>query len=104
MDTVTVAVVGLVSAVIGALITGAFQHYKNEADANEVIRKTVMELLDPLNKRITQQDSKIKAQDDEISNLRAQLLDWKTWAFALVEQLKSFGCHEPVPFKSSKGK
>ena len=105
MDTtIIVAVVGLASAVVGSLITGAYQRDKNEADTNEVIRKTVMGLIDPLNKRITEQDKKIKAQDSEISNLQSQLLDWKTWAFALVEQLKGLGCHEPVPFKSSKGK
>jgi len=98
------AVLGLVGVIAGALITSASQRKKvqaevdkDQADANEVIRKTVMELLEPLNK-------KIDVQEDEISKLKVELQDWKNWAYALVEQLKSLGCHEPVPFKSSKGK
>jgi uncharacterized coiled-coil protein SlyX len=105
------ALIGLVGIVAGAWIQGAWnrrkvkaESIKDEADANEQIRETVMALIDPLKTRITEQDKKIDDQNKVINDLKIELQDWKDWANALVQQLKSLGCHEPVPFKSSKGK
>ena len=89
-----IAVIGVISGVAGALITGFFQRKsvnaeadKDCADTNEQIRKTVMALIEPLKKRV-----------DE---LEKELQDWKDWALALVKQIKDLG-HEPVPFKPKK--
>ena len=96
MDLYIDAIVGLLGVIAGALITSASQRAKvkaendkNAADTNEVIRKTVMELIAPLRKRI-----------DE---LERELADWMDWADRLVTQIKGLGC-DPVPFKSTKKK
>lgn len=34
----------------------------------------------------------------ELDNVRAELIEWKDYAFRLAHQVKSLG-HEPVPFK-----
>ncbi len=94
MEIIVSAFVGLVGVVIGALITSASQKRKvkaesekTEAEANEQIRQTVMQLINPLQKRIEE--------------LEIELRDWKNWANRLVTQIEGLGC-EPVPFKSSK--
>ncbi len=95
-DPIVTAIIGGAGVVAGALITGLLQRRKiraesekDSADANEQIRKTVMALLDPLQKRVEQ--------------LETELDDWKNWAERLVHQVKCLGA-EPVPFKERKKK
>lgn len=94
MEIIISAIVGVVGVVVGALITSASQKYKvqaethkTEAEYNEQIRKTVMSLIEPLQKRV-----------DE---LEKELADWQDWANRLVVQVKDMGC-KPVPFKKNK--
>lgn len=67
---------------------------KTEADANEVIRKTVMDLIEPMQKKI----DTLQAQ---VNELEAENADLKDWAERLVAQVKSFGC-EPAKFTRRK--
>ncbi len=87
-------IAGLIGGLAGAYFTSAsqrakvkFENEKSIADTNEVIRKTVMELIQPLRERIDM--------------LESELADWMDWAGRLVKQIKAKG-DEPVPFKNTK--
>ncbi len=109
-ETVMVALVGLVAAVIGSGLTIYSQRHKvkaeavkSEADANEQIRQTVMSLIQPLKDTIIDLEQKREADKREMDSLRLQMFKLKDWAFRLVDQLKGLGC-EPVPFEIEKSK
>lgn len=67
---------------------------KTEAEANEIIRKTVMDLIEPMQK-------KIDALQIKVSELEAENADLKEWAERLVVQVKSFGA-KPAEFLRCK--
>lgn len=109
-ETVMVAIVGLVAAVIGSALTIYSQRRKvkaeankNEAEANEQIRQTVMSLIKPLKDTITDLEQKRELDKKEMDALKSTMEKWKSWAFRMVDQLKGMGC-EPVPFEVTKSK
>jgi hypothetical protein len=57
---------------------------KVEAEANEIIRQTVMELIAPLKKRIDE-------LEQIVAELKAENADLKDWAARLVRQVLGFG-------------
>jgi regulator of replication initiation timing len=96
-EAIIVAIVGAGAAVIGGIIGGMFSRPKTKAetdktfaDTNEQIRETVMALIDPLKKRVEELEREVRA-------LQCENLDLRTWAEALVEQIKSLG-KEPVAY------
>ena len=102
-ENIIVAIIGLLTGGMGAILTSLFQHRKTQAeadkdcaDANEQIRVTVMALIEPLKRRIDE-------LEDEVKKLQTENADLKDWAQALVIQIKNMG-HEPIQFKSKKGK
>ena len=107
-ETVMVAIVGFLAAVAGSALTIYSQRRKvraeanrNEADANEQIRQTVMSLIQPLKDTIIDLEQKREADKKEMDALKSAMEKWKGWAFRLVDQLKGLGC-EPVPFEVTK--
>lgn len=86
-ETLLVALIGVGSAVIGAVISGAFMASKNKADTTEVITKTCLSLIEPLQARV--------------NDLEVELKDWMDCAEARAKQLIKANI-TPAPFKSSK--
>ena len=89
------ALFGLIGVIAGSLITSYGQRAKvksendkTAAETNDLIRRTVMALMKPL--------------QDRVDYLEKELADWMDWANRLVTQIKGLGC-EPVPFKPKKG-
>lgn len=101
MTEIIVAIIGVTGVVVGAVITGYYQKRKtfaeaenDLAEANEKIRQTVMALIQPLKVRIDELECEVKILKDENADL-------KTWAEALVSQIKQLG-KEPIPFRTKR--
>lgn len=84
------AIIGFAGVLAGAILTGLFQRRKNnasalkdDAEATEQIRETVMHLIEPLNTRI----SKLERENRSLRH----------WAETLVCQVKDLG-GVPAPY------
>lgn len=88
-ETLLVALISAGSAVLGALIGGAFMLSKNKADTTQIITETCLSLIEPLQKRV--------------NDLEVELKDWMACAEERAKQLLKVNI-TPAPFKSSKKK
>ena len=93
---IVVALISAASGIAGAVIAGAWQRGKMQADAdgvkadtNEQIRETVMGLITPLRERI--------------EDLECEVVDLNNWARELVCQVQGLG-GQPVAYKRSPRK
>jgi hypothetical protein len=88
-EAVIIALVGGGSAVLGAVVGGAFMLSRNKAETTQIVTDTCLSLIEPLRTRI-----------DE---LECELKDWMDCAEARAKQLLKVNI-TPAPFKSSKRK
>lgn len=88
---IIVALISLAAGLGGVYVGGWMQRRKTDAEAaksaaeaNDVVRETVMKLIEPLNKRIEQLESQVKVLTAENTKLRR-------WAERLICQVKELG-------------
>jgi hypothetical protein len=92
---IIVALIGLFSGIAGALLLSFFQHRKTDAeadkltaDANETVRITVMGLLDPLNKKISDLECRVRALEGRSTRYLKRIVYLMDGIRCLIVQLE----------------
>jgi hypothetical protein len=89
------ALMGLIGAVIGAVVTGLFLKKKNDADAASVISEAAKGLVEPLRKQIADYAKRIDGLETEVYKLKCQYQDkfdaWLKGIRILIKQIYKLG-------------
>jgi hypothetical protein len=95
---IVVALIGGIGGVLGALVVGLFQRRKTgaetnklQADANEVIRTTVMALINPLKTRIVELERRVDFLEGRATRYLARIAYLMDGNCRLTEQLERNG-------------
>lgn len=93
-----VAVVVAVGGIFGTWITARSQRQKTDADATSVLTSVALQLIEPLQLRVSEMEAEIGRMERKILNLEKENALLHKWAQLLYTQVVETG-HDPISFE-----